>query len=535
MKFCKHCGKELVEGAKFCKYCGNEVASDDTPVQETTNDTGLSGQEESGLSNAGEDKPVNDDQQQDQGGGLTGSSGGSTSSSGGGSAVSKLTKQQKLYMAIAGGIIVLLIIAYQVGSSMTSHEKIVEKFETAMIENDADQVAKLLETNTKNLEIDENSVTGFIEYYAESPSDFEQMIQHLKDQSRLYENNPDAIEPQLEGGAVSGTPVNLVRDGKTFGIFDNYDIVIEPVYFRIYTNYEDTTISINGEEVATADKEDYSKEIGPYVPGTYTFTATYESDYVELSTETERTNFDPGYTSEVDLYIEGDDVEFYVPFENLDHVTLYLNGEDTGINLKEQSIVGPLLTDGSMTASFEAEFPWGTAKTEERPIESYYMDVIFTPSEEVVQQVQDTIVQFTKENLAVRTTADASQMTTATEDIVEERVDNAEYEQEYDYYYQGRFTGTDFYPDSYSISYYGDGWHIEANATVMYESATYYDLDSDVDLDETSEDVGYGLLYDEDSGEWIIDSVGWAGYYEESNAVEYREPEPETYTSEWAK
>ncbi|MFD1037078.1 zinc ribbon domain-containing protein [Virgibacillus byunsanensis] len=502
MKFCKNCGKEFVQGAKFCKHCGEDLTA-------TTESQSL------GLDTTQKPSP---EPPKD--------SGLSTSEN-------RQTVKSKLSIAITGVLIVLLLIGYQVGASMTSQEKIIERFETAMIEKDAGTVADILKSSSKNLTINEEAVSGFINYFSENPSKRGHLINHLKRQGQDYENNSNVAD------AADDSPfyyaVNLVKDGKKL-IFDNYEINVSPVYFTVYTNYENTEILLDEEVIAISDKENFSKEVGPYLPGTYQFRANYKSDFIELTTETERTNFDPGYTDEVDLYVEGEHVEFYIPFdEQLTSTTLSLNSEDTGIDVTEQHTVGPVLTDGSMSASIEGEFPWGSIKTEEVPIDNNYIDVEFSADEALKQTIQDKVIQFNQEYIEAYTSADASLLTVAGEQIIDALIDDIEYDQNYGNFYQGKFIGIDFYSDSFTINHNGDSWYIAVDTNTLYEEGYYNDFDNEVELEETTEERGYELTYNEETQQWLVTYVGWAGYMESNKMMEHRELEPKMFKSSWAE
>ncbi|WP_106496592.1 zinc ribbon domain-containing protein [Lentibacillus sp. Marseille-P4043] len=561
MKFCKHCGGELAEHAKFCKHCGQDLTNRSKSDEEKSannledlvdkgnseeiqaDDTGHNDEKTSNQ----EDQPIPENKQTENEieGGLGQKSkppkqpkqpvqGGLAVSkkTGNSQPVKKLSKQAKISMAIAGALIVLLFIAYQVGASMTSKEKVIEKFEDAITQKDAGTVAGLLEADGK-ITINKESVQGFIDYYGENPSEFAYMMDHLQDQVKQYDKNSDLAKANDDGYDYA---VNLIEDGKKFLVYDNYSIQVSPVYFEVYTNYKDTDILLNDEVIVTSDKDEFIQEVGPFLPGTYTFTATYKNDFVELSTETESINFDPGYSDHVDLGIEGEEVTFRKPFgEELNNVKLYINGEDTGINIMEQDTFGPLLTDGSVTASFEGEFPWGTMKTDEVPIDSYYVEADFAVNDDVRQAMKDTIIKFNQEFLAAATTADKKKLTVASEDLVKDIIDDAKNAKENEKYYKGKFVGVDFNSDSFEITNYGDGWTVEVETATLYEQDTWYGEDEKPKLEEVLEQYGYELIYDKDNEQWKVDNIGWAASIDSDKKVEHREKNPKVFTSAWLK
>src|SRR5699024_8229270 len=148
---------------------------------------------------------------------------------------------------------------------------------------------------------------------------------------------------------------------------DNYKLNLLPVYINVSTTYAGTDIFVNEEKLATADEEYFSVVLGPLTSSIHVVKAVYDTGFFHLHKEKEVERSDLGVASLVDLQLEGDNVSFDLLTNNYDQLSsigLYINGKETDYDLTEESRVGPLLVDGSMNASFEAEFPWGTMKTE---------------------------------------------------------------------------------------------------------------------------------------------------------------------------
>lgn len=502
MKFCRNCGEELTEGIKFCKECGHTV--EETDQNQTTT-------EASPTKNQTEVKSAQPEQPKKQS--------------------APMSKKTKIILSVVGALIVLLFAGFKIGESLTSYEKVVDKFEEALIEKDEKKIANMLVAETKNLSIDKDSVKGFIDYYQDNPSEMNNLITHLRQQGSDYKNNPE-----FAGNSDEYNIVNLVKKGKKI-IYDNFEIRVKPVYFNVHTNYKDTDLTINGEKIGTADSEDYSKEFGPYLPGTYTFGAVYQSDFVELETEDVYSNVSPDYASDVSLYIEGEEVYFEVPnAEGFESIKLFINGEDANINLLEQDEIGPVLTDGSMEVSFEAEFPWGTVKSDSRPIDDYYMAVSFTADDELKETIQDVIVKYNQEYIEAITTAKADKFTVAEQDLVDYIIDDVEYRKEYDYFYKGKFIGIDFDNESFDFYYdsYEDKWSVEVETVTIFDQHKYYSTYNEPELEVEEDEMAYEVSYDAKNETWLISDTGY-GYVEGNDMIEHREKEPKTYTSEWEK
>src|SRR5699024_2328387 len=156
--------------------------------------------------------------------------------------------------------------------------------------------------------------------------------------------------------------IELFKCAKKLLLIGDYKLHSLPVYINISTTYEPTALFVNGYKFTTADEESPSDGIGPLSPGTHTVQAAYDPRFLHLDKEAEVEAADPGVASLVDLHVEGDNVSFDLLTNNygqLSSVKLYINGKESDYDVTEDSRVGPLLIDGTLNASFEAEFPWG--------------------------------------------------------------------------------------------------------------------------------------------------------------------------------
>src|SRR5699024_8232241 len=175
-------------------------------------------------------------------------------------------------------------------------------------------------------------------------------------------------------------------------------------------------------KLATADEEYFRDELGPLTPGIHVVKAVYDTGFFHLDTEKEVELSDAGVASIVDLQLEGDNVSFDLLTNNYDQLSsigLYINGKETDYDLTEDSRVGPLLVDGSMNASFEAEFPWGTMKTEDMVIDDSLMSFNFGENKEFQDEIMEIIITFNEELLETYTTGAEDILTTTTKPLQE--------------------------------------------------------------------------------------------------------------------
>lgn len=92
MDFCKECGRELAEQAQFCKHCGTPVNGRQTDAEE----------------------PVNQDPVHKR----------------------KISRKSMMIWAAIAAVCVLLFAGYKAGEALTSKEKLIGDFESALKQND---------------------------------------------------------------------------------------------------------------------------------------------------------------------------------------------------------------------------------------------------------------------------------------------------------------------------------------------------------------------------------------------------------------
>src|SRR5699024_1005018 len=218
-----------------------------------------------------------------------------------------------------------------------------------------------------------------IKYFHASPKKVKKLIQHLNDQ----------IE-QDDYGVDDDYLVNIEK------VDDKFALIVSPVYFQVKTNYKDLVITMDGKEIAESDRDDYSEELGPFLPGWYEFEAINKTEYVTLKqTFDQKPSLKANDSLLVTLYVDIPTVSFFSLNAGLEEYKLFLNGKDTGeIMKKDNHRFGQLPIDGSITAYLEGDFPWGTMKSEEIDVEKADNSSIpITADMELEQKLQDIIIK----------------------------------------------------------------------------------------------------------------------------------------------
>lgn len=488
MLFCKECGTKLKEGAAFCNACGTAVQLK-------------------------EERKVNPQQQVIP--------------------PQKMTKKKKGMLIGIGAAAVLLFGGYKIGETLTDKDRMIEKFEEALIDGDSAKIADLLHTDDPQLKINKTNVKGFVDYYKQHPNKVSSLIDTLKEQSQYLdkeEGSSQKVFNEFFGeDTLSNGVVNLEKKGKTAVLFEKFILDIEPVYLTVNTNYKDTELSLDGSKLDTANKNNFEKTYGPYLPGVYSVEAKLKTDFVDLTKKEEISLINTGSEANINLDLDGEDVTLNMDAfpSNMD-AALFIGGKDVKINPLKESTFGPVLTDGSMSLQVEVEVPWGKVKTEEIPITSSNVEVNLGKNADLQKGIFNQVVSYTKEVLEAFEAESAEKLTNVTTTYRQEMQEAINEFNDGEQSYQGKYLSSAFDVDSLNV-YYSDGqWLAEVEVLQTYLEDYYYKGDSP-ELSEVETNRVYSLVYDEKQKKWLINNMEDSYGYDSDNVKEIKEEKPKLY------
>ncbi|MFT4414735.1 zinc ribbon domain-containing protein [Fredinandcohnia humi] len=504
MAFCSNCGTKLEELASFCTECGASIES--TAALETYEEQEISAEkpvgEELGASvevaaalDAHVEQLIPSEPVQ------------STHPVGQRSQTPavpftkvKVTKKQAIIASIVAAVVILLFAGYKIGDVATDKERVIETFETALDQKDEKALVDLLSSDDKELKITEKSIASFIDYLDKNPREEKKILEGLRDQSEAYDNNDTDADESEE-------LVTLKRDGKKFLFYDHYVLHLTPVYVTLGTNYKDTVFYLNGEKIGTSTEQEFEELYGPFVPGRYKIEAKLKTDFVEL-VKVERLDIvDVEEDTYMYMLLEGEDVEVSLGMDTSEldiATTLYINGEDTGIDILTDPIFGPVLTDGSMEMNLEIAYPWGKVTTNEIAIDSNYMEIKPTPfTDEQFADIMELVKQYFNEELQYFSTGDASKLTTVTEAYLSALEGTMSSIVSEGYYFNGKYLGSQFSTENMYVEYYDDSWHVQLPVINTVNGT------SELDGEHEEFVIGYDLYlqYDEANKKWAVNDL----------------------------
>ncbi|SET81087.1 Uncharacterized membrane protein YvbJ [Salinibacillus kushneri] len=461
MGYCKECGHPLKADARFCSECGTEVSASQ-PAYDFPQQNKKSIQSQS--------KPKK-----------------------------PWTKRQKLVSLGIGIVVLLLVIGYQAGTALTDKDRLIEKFDEAISEQDQSQLAKLLYSNDSELSITEENVEPLMTYFSENPDYHESVIHSLKEQAEALNQGQDE---QGHNGVFK-----LEQNGKTAFLFDRYEITITPFYFTVATNLVDTAIYLEDEEVAMSDSDNFEQEVGPVLPGIYQLKAEYENDFVQLenSNQIELINVsDQNLYTEV--YLEAGDVYLNTGYDQLaSQVNYYINEEEIESS-EDGAQFGPISLNGSATAHAELEFPWGKVETEKAKIDKKTINLaVDSPfSEDVKTDMMNAIHTYAQDRAKAYRELDESNFSHISNNLLEVHTEEISDMKEDEVEWIGTYQKSSFDLDSFDIQYTDNTYTASVEARLQYDSTTANTNEEEVETEETEYDRGYELIYDEENDEWIV-------------------------------
>ena len=282
MNYCENCGEELHKDDVFCQNCGAKVEQMTEAVNESSSESRSetkteekqSGQKEPRQNKRPERKP--------------------------------LTKKQKTMGGIILAVILVLIVGFGIGSTVYSEENQISNITDALISKEPEQIAGIVVTDDPNFEVTAENLTTFSNYLEENPNYLNELVRGLENYS-------------------SHDSFYIRQNGSKLGVFDAYELVMEPVYGDVYTNAEDVTITLNGEELLVSDSADFYKQVGPFAPGILNFTASGTVNNLPLTVEQEVT-WVSDY-NEVYLDLTG---SYFGVYSDLESGEVFVDGESIG-------------------------------------------------------------------------------------------------------------------------------------------------------------------------------------------------------------
>ncbi|OBR94996.1 hypothetical protein CLRAG_13340 [Clostridium ragsdalei P11] len=330
MKFCVKCGNKLEDNDMFCPKCGHksgvEKGQEDDVGNTQTFNTGLINKQNND-SQFKEDlnkEDFNDEEEVDDSIFNT--------------FRRKLGLNKKVAVIIGIGVLCITIfVSFLIGNAASKPSNVVSKFQKAVASSNKGQLVDILYCSDNRLKIDEKSVAPLINYFKDNPSYLNEVVSQLNNEVARSNGN---LNSNSKG------KFDIVYAGKKYLFFKDYKIGIKPSFISVKTGIKDVQFSLNSTQIAKSDSKDFSKQLGPFIPGKYKLNADYKNSYESLNE-----------SRDIDFMNSNEDSENVEVFKDVSYVNInsdypdaeiFLNNKDTGVKAKDASNFGPLAANSSV-------------------------------------------------------------------------------------------------------------------------------------------------------------------------------------------
>lgn len=397
----------------------------------------------------------------------------------------KMKQNRIAVISVAAALIIVMLLAvvYVAGAKAADKDRVMDKFEKAVLKNDTGSAVRLLHSSDPSL-INDQTAAAWIDFLNKNPD-------YLTKIKNVLQNVDEA------------SPVRLIKDGKTMLVFNRYLLDVSPHYIQASSNLPETKIYVDGTEAGAVSKEGEKKQFGPYLPGVHTVKGVFQGDYASIEDSREVDLFDAGGQSDVAFSLKAN----YVTLSsNYDDADVYVNGKKIG-SVKENGKIGPVSLDGSVKIMVEKEFPWGKAKSAETAITSAsnLMLPVQTLTDELKEQAMELINEYRQSWFEARTERDVSLIKNAGEARLAELKKEIDAMFPINNYFQGHLVRMQFDLDSFALDFDKDVYSIRVNAREDWKYANYASKKGrNPDFEQRS--FTYYRLYrlDFTDGNWLI-------------------------------
>ncbi|WP_249870443.1 zinc ribbon domain-containing protein [Oceanobacillus saliphilus] len=450
-KFCKECGGSIEDSLNFCKHCGHTLESTHAQKKVSVNTVTKVGQSRD------------------------------------------FSKKQKIAIGAVAALVIMISGFYMWGKSYASPEKMVQRFVTAIHEEDYKTVQK--NTVLNGSEISKAEAEAFV--------------------SLAKANYINLNTRNLESFTRDNDLFYIMENGKWLGIFPNYSMALIPQFVEVHLPFEDVVNTFNENEFTIFEKGGRRIVYGPMSPGIYNLNSTFSGEYTEVESD-ESIILADGYGDWTLHYVDMDADYVTLDLYNMNGVPItnaYIEINDQQVKFDEDFRIeelGPLDLDGSITVTPVVETEWGEVKSEPIELEGTYYDIsVNTVSEALMDELSDAILLYGEEYVQANASYSANLFTTITAEMRESFANNFEYYMNSNNYFSGQLDSLEI--DFNDLTFHSD-YYTYVPAKFYFTSAEHGESE-EADLGDRIDHVDVELVYDTDEGKWLVNSSysvsGW--------------------------
>ncbi len=482
MAFCINCGNKLKENDKFCENCG-------TPVELTETET---------MENKPNNPEIIEPMQQTQFYTQQIPYNQQPPVYGYPPQVKKHTKKPLVAAIIASIIVIIGVAGFLILNSIVSKDTVISNFSKAIEQKDVKELSKYLVSSDSRVKVDEASIKAFLDYIDQNPSYLNDIINSFKSgkSSNYFVQNDSSADLKLK------------TDGKVFLFFNKYVFEMQPYFINVKTDYKDTEIYMDDKEVCKADSDNFSKQIGPYLPGLHKIKAVYKGEYSSLEEEKEIklvSSVTSGRKANINLSLKGKTITITSVYRD---AKVFVNGKDVGRTVEQVNEKGFGPVDSKTKISLQKEFPWGTVKSEEVEVgnNSRIKIDINAVNDTLKNQMMDVVNKFNTQWEEACFIKDSSKVENATPAMLDDINRRIQALKDKRYMYQGTYVKGIYDLDSFSIVFSGQKYTAYLKNHEFLKEVEYPEGQKAPNMQDKDYYWRYELVYDNVGNKWLVDS-----------------------------
>lgn len=389
MNFCSKCGAPLKQGAKFCHKCGyrfTQEPNDNSNNNETSNvisSEGNNNLNETSINKSQIINPSDIDTDEIQ----TEIEINDVESVDLPKVNEAENSTEKTYISkrniVLSVVIICCIIGIGVfifiGNIISNPQNLVKEFQTAVNKNDTKSLGSILYTSDERLNLDSNGIQPLLQSFKSTPSELTDTVNKLNTQAVSLKN----------GGIINDTSnLYITKTGNLLIFFPKYKIALKPIYLTITSNIKDADILVNGKNIAKTDSNNFSKQLGPYIPGLYNITGKAAGDFGEMQNETKVDYLNNSTKSNNINILQGAYLQVNSNYNNNE---IYVNNADTKKSVNTGDTIGPIAVGAKVYAittnnGTKIKSSYSTISEEDKTI-----DLDYSQQEETIEQQKSDI------------------------------------------------------------------------------------------------------------------------------------------------
>ncbi|MFC5531485.1 zinc ribbon domain-containing protein [Cohnella yongneupensis] len=417
---------------------------------------------------------------------------------------------------ISGVVVILLVVgAYFLGKYMTDEDRLITKFEKMATEGDGEKLYKLLSASNEDIKLDQKTADAMAAYLKDNEDVVQDLVEELRSEATDLKSG-DVETFSTEDDAPFVYLEKKVK--KKWLLYNDYELKVKRYMIPVSSNFEGAQIVVNGEQAAGVEADGSAVEVGPLLPGNYEVKVVYEGEYTTLENKQNVSLFPMAeYDDEVLLDLQGDYV--YVYSDNAS-AEIYINGKDIGLKADGNQEIGPIAMDGSNTMYVQAEYPWGSVKSEEQPVSSEEMSFHIDPlTDDVKEAIMTSSNDFVKNWMQATQEKNPALATNLNDYMLERMNNNLSSLEYYSEVYIGELTRMTYDLDSFQLYANGNDSYTASVKVREETNEATASMESDYELAPVTSDIQYLLEYQ--NGSWIITDAYTIYDFSTTNTKEY--------------